>query len=242
MASYGNVSLDQLEAHLKKELGAVFTVDTNAIWSKVAVALETGAKDCFNSGSDPDGVPWSPLKHSRIRGGNKPLLDRGLLRASLTSNGQYHIHRTTRNTLEWGTNLINAAVHNFGAVIRPKNGKWLVIPASLEAMRAGSPRRFPDAENRLKWIFNKTGGVIVERETRVRKDKKKRKGKNRKKKGDDAKPKKRGGKTKSIVHYYLTKEVTIPKRRFVGISQQTNGEISFIIQEEIFKSLRVRMI
>jgi len=230
----GTIDLNNLVPHLKKELGAVFSLDTTAIWKKVAVALETGAKNSFNSSTSPDGAPWSPLKHRRIRGGDKPLLDRGLLRASLTSNAPFHIVRAIGNTLEWGTNLISAAVHNFGAVLRPKTGKWLCIPASIDALQVGSPTRFPDAKNRIRWSTGKTSGIVYED---LNKTPKRIKGFKRKKHKAD----KMIGKN-IIIHYYLTKQVTIPARRFIGISAQTNEEIRHIIQEEVFKAIKVKLL
>lgn len=158
------VTMAQLPAFLQQIGAEVVNFDMPRVWKQVGVALENGARDCFNSSKSPSNQPWSPLRHPRPRGGNKPLLDRGLLRASLTHGGKDHIERTNANTMEWGTNSEAAALQNYGGVIIPKKGKFLMIPASVEAVRAGSPLKFPDAKRRLKWAINKagTGGIVYE--------------------------------------------------------------------------------
>lgn len=158
------ITMAQLPGFLQQIGAEVVNFDMPRVWKQVGVALENGARDCFNSSKSPSNQPWSPLKHPRPRGGNKPLLDRGILSASLTNGGKNHIERTNANSMEWGTNSEAAALQNYGGVIIPKKGKFLTIPASVEAVRAGSPLKFPDAKRRLKWAINKagTGGIIYE--------------------------------------------------------------------------------
>lgn len=60
-----------------------------------------------------------------------------------------------------GTNLVYAAIHEFGGEIRPRNGKFLSIPLTDEARGApgGSPRNFPrDLSPRV----NGNKGVLVD--------------------------------------------------------------------------------
>ena len=53
----------------------------------------------------------------------KPLIDTGALRGSISEDsGNEHA--------VVGTNLIYAAIHNFGGVIRPKSAKALAIPTA----------------------------------------------------------------------------------------------------------------
>jgi phage gpG-like protein len=94
------------------------------------------------AGVDVRGQRFRPLKHARPRGGNKPLLDRGLLLASFTS-------RVEPDAVVVGSNHPGAAANNFGAVIRAKK-KMLAIPLTKEAVRAGSPRRFKRKELTLQ--------------------------------------------------------------------------------------------
>lgn len=159
------ITMSQLPGFLQQIGAEVVNFDMPRVWKQTGVALENGARDCFNSSKSPSNQPWSPLRHARPRGGNKPLLDRGLLRASLTNGGKDHIERTNANSMEWGTNSEAAALQNYGGVIIPRKGKFITIPASVEAVRAGSPRNFPDAKKRLKWAINrKTGdaGIVYE--------------------------------------------------------------------------------
>lgn len=166
MGVKGSITLTprEMPAFLQKLASDLVDIDQQSFFKQVGIALENGATDCFNQSKTPDGQPWSPLKHPRPRGGTKPLLDRGLLRGSLTNNGNGHVERISGNVLEWGTNLESALIHNYGGVVVPKKGKFLAIPASVEAQRAGSPRNFPDAKRRLKWYINKDGtkGYVYE--------------------------------------------------------------------------------
>lgn len=133
------------------------------LWGQAAKILEGQAKDCFAFSRSPEGTPWSPLKHNRPRGGSKPLLDTGVLRASLVGRAAGHIERVTPTSLEWGTNVLYAYTHQYGAVITPKKGKYLALPVSIEAQRVGSPRKFPGAKVRLGWIIGKRGGIVYEK-------------------------------------------------------------------------------
>jgi len=70
----------------------------------------------FASSASPYGAPWLPLK---MRQG-QPLLDTGRLRNSLT-------YRVQGDTVEVGTNVLYAGVHQSGMTIRAKNAPWLVF-------------------------------------------------------------------------------------------------------------------
>lgn len=84
-----------------------------------AVMLAASAKECFEQGQSPAGVPWAPLKRPRAnsKGGDKPLRDKGLLMASLTARGMNHIEDITDDRLEFGTNLDYAGIHQDGGTI-----------------------------------------------------------------------------------------------------------------------------
>lgn len=67
----------------------------------------------FVKGQDPDGNVWAPLSAATLRkkrrGTNaKPLRDTGRLMNSITSRN------ATQNSVEIGTNVIYAAIHQFG--------------------------------------------------------------------------------------------------------------------------------
>lgn len=95
-----------------------------------------GVKQHFQTSTGPDGIPWRPLAHPRPRGGEKPLLDTGQLRNSVSAT-------TTDDTITLRANGPGARLHQLGGVITPKRARALAIPITTEARRAGSPRRFP---------------------------------------------------------------------------------------------------
>lgn len=90
-------------------------------------------KSRFLTSTAPDGRQWKPLKYARPRGPGQPLLDTGALMASIT--GTFDATSVTV-----GTNRPGAALHQFGGTVRPKKGKFLTVPLTPAAVRAGSPR------------------------------------------------------------------------------------------------------
>jgi phage virion morphogenesis protein len=102
-----------------------------------ALYLNSAARQRFDQGASPDGVPWAALiRPSKRRGGAsaKPLRDTGILMASLTSRATGHIEEITDTALEWGTNVSYAAFHQHGTarmVARPFLG---VTPKDEERM------------------------------------------------------------------------------------------------------------
>lgn len=78
----------------------------------------------FRASESPYGQPWAPLQH-RI---GQPLRDTGRLQSSITyrtggaSGDQY---------VDVGTNTKYAKVHQYGATILPKNGKYLVFMSQI---------------------------------------------------------------------------------------------------------------
>lgn len=89
----------------------------------------------FQTGTAPDGAKWRPLKHPRPTGGNQPLLDTGVLRASI-----HAVPDPAGVTVQ--TTHPAAPLHQFGGVVRPRRAKMLAIPLTKEARRSGGPRRF----------------------------------------------------------------------------------------------------
>ena len=121
-----------------------------------AVASQMGvsaAKKRFTDQRDPEGRPWKRLQW-RPSGGNRVLLDRGLLRASIY--GRHDARSATH-----GTNVAHARVHQFGAVIHARK-RFMTVPLTAEAQRSGGARRFPRP---LVPIVSRSGrtGVLVER-------------------------------------------------------------------------------
>lgn len=107
----------------------------------------------FQTGTDVRGASWPPLRFPRPSGGNpKPLLNNGLLRASITG-------AETQESITVGTNAVQANLMHFGGTVRPKKGRFLAIPMTVEATRVAGPRVFP---GRLRAIVRRgaRGGVL----------------------------------------------------------------------------------
>jgi phage gpG-like protein len=102
---------------------------------KLAVMAVSGARKGIQDGVSPDGKPYKPLKHPRPGGGrDKPLQDKGLLKASLSAS-------VTEGGLKLQASHPGANVHQFGAKIKARGNKRLAIPLTKEAKRVGSPRK-----------------------------------------------------------------------------------------------------
>ncbi len=174
----------------------VFAQVVRALGSKLCTLAVSGAKDHFTQSAGPDGKPWRPLAHKRPSGGNKILRDKGLLAASLSAS-------VTQEGLLLKASHPGANAHQFGAKVRPKKAKYLTIPITKEAARAGSPRKFP---RKLFFMGGGTSAVMAE---------------------------KKGRSAKIVVHYALSKGVTIPARPFVGYSKATLDKMLRLIVDQL---------
>jgi phage gpG-like protein len=100
-------------------------------------------KERFQNATSVTGAAWAPLKFPRVRGGSgPPLRDTGVLRASFTSTFD-------ETTLTVGTAQPQAPLMQFGGIVRPKKGKFLAIPMTKQALRAGSPRNMQGLRFRM---------------------------------------------------------------------------------------------
>jgi len=88
--------------------------DPAAALAAVGRVLKSKIQQGFQSGTDPTGRPWAPLKSRR----GQPLLDKGHLMGSVDYNVE-------GNSVVVGTNKPYAPVHQFGAKIEAKAGKVL---------------------------------------------------------------------------------------------------------------------
>lgn len=113
----------------------------------VAVVAAGAVKSALTDGVSPDGTPFRPLGWPRPHGGSKPLLNTGVLRASVAADAD-----ATGLTLR--ARSPGASLHQTGGVIVPKRAKALAIPVTKEAVRAGGPRTFP----RPLFVLGKKGG------------------------------------------------------------------------------------
>lgn len=201
-----------------------------AFFKNARMLLIAETKKCFDEGRGPDGEVWLPVKHPRVRGSGTPapLRDTGILMASVTANGaKDHVDREEGSTLVFGTSAVQANLMQYGGTVYPRN-KFLTIPVSIEAKRAGSPLRFPDADNRLQWIVGKEGGIVCEKLTPKQQKSKKKPGINSiysKVKGEDV-----------IIHFYAVTSVTVPARPFLGISQKTADKLAILASQYVERS------
>lgn len=109
-----------------------------SVMPQIRMLAVAGVKEHFQRGQSPDGTVWLKLKHPRPDGGDRPLEDKGRLKASVRAESQGADLLLTASTPY-------ANLHQFGGVVRPKRAKMLAIPITKEAKRVGSPRanRFP---------------------------------------------------------------------------------------------------
>lgn len=120
---------------------------------KAGLMMVSAAKTNIRTSTTPDGTPMRPLAFARPAGGSRPLNDRGLLGASISS-------LVTGLLVIVGTNRIGCAIHQFGGLIRAIRAKFLTIPLTKEASRV-SARNFPGT---LHAVIAKGGqtGVLVD--------------------------------------------------------------------------------
>lgn len=200
------LTLDQFAGQMEQAAGQLGHVSFQKPLRSCKTLIIADVKENFAGAHTPEGQPWPPLAHPRLnsKGSDKPLRDRGLLMASVTANGQGHIEILSDASLEVGTNLEYARLHQEGGVIVPKNAKALAIPLTRDAARAGSPRDFP----RPLFILP-SGKALAET---------KRKG--------------RGGRIRElVVQYALVQRVVIPARKFLGFSQKAITNIRQIFAD-----------
>lgn len=91
------------------ELGS----DLTTVMEDIGAALVASTKLRFETGKDPDHIPWKRSWRAKEEGG-KTLVNSGLLRDSI------HFEASRTEVLV-GTNDRRAAAHQFGAVIVPKD-------------------------------------------------------------------------------------------------------------------------
>lgn len=87
------------------------------LFENIGSYLLSSTQERFIQEKSPDGTPWKQSRRAREEGG-KTLRNEGHLFGSLN-------YEAFRNYVEVGTNRINAAIHQFGGVIRAKTAKGL---------------------------------------------------------------------------------------------------------------------
>lgn len=81
------------------------------LFDRIGAMLVSSTQHRFERQADPEGNPWPKSIRAQLEGG-RTLFDSGTLFRDLT-------HEATDQGVAVGTNLIYAAIHQFGGTIRP---------------------------------------------------------------------------------------------------------------------------
>lgn len=76
------------------------------MFDEIGSYLDSSVLKRFDDQVNPDGIPWKPSQRAEDEGG-KTLIDFGHLRDSIT-------HNSYNTAVEHGSNMIYAAIHQFG--------------------------------------------------------------------------------------------------------------------------------
>lgn len=116
------VEFDQ--APIKAALARLATIGgrPEELMVKLGERLVVSTKDRFETNVAPDGTAWQALNpaYAAIRNANPILVQSGALRGSI------HFE-TAGPSVRVGSSMIYAGVHQFGAVIKPKQARALVF-------------------------------------------------------------------------------------------------------------------
>lgn len=103
------VDTSSLQGEFNKALKR--TGDLTPLFVDIGEYMVEETKDNFHTGTAPDGTRWEKSQRA-IETGDKTLIDRGHLRDSITK-------KTLADGVEVGTNVVYAAIHQFGGKTRP---------------------------------------------------------------------------------------------------------------------------
>lgn len=87
------------------------------IWDAIGQYGESSTRARFKNQVDPERKPWVPSIRARVSGG-QTLVHKARLLRSIT-------HNADNSGTAWGTNVMYAGVHQFGAVIKAKSASAL---------------------------------------------------------------------------------------------------------------------
>lgn len=90
------------------------SLDLSPLMDQIGNAMELTTHERFEGEHDPDGNPWKPSIRARTQGG-KTLTKDGHLDNSVT-------HASSSDSVEIGSNLIYARIHQQGGTISGKTG------------------------------------------------------------------------------------------------------------------------
>ncbi|MEQ8396424.1 phage virion morphogenesis protein [Thalassobaculum sp.] len=109
-----------------------FAHDPSPALDRIGAAMVASTQIRFERQAGPDGSPWPPSIRALTEGGIT-LTKSGRLAQSIT-------HRADPSGVEWGSDLVYAAPHQFGATIHAKSAGTLLfkLPGGLGYRRAAS--------------------------------------------------------------------------------------------------------
>lgn len=93
--------------------------DLEPAMAGIGMALEALVRDRFDSGHGPGGAAWQPSRRAIATGGTT-LVKSGRLRRSITS-------RASPDSVEIGTDVIYAVIHQEGGGIAPRRAERLLF-------------------------------------------------------------------------------------------------------------------
>lgn len=155
----------------------------------------------------PDGTPFEPIDSITVaaregkKGGERPLQDEG---THIAPSLGYNVSGTR---LVWGSEWEFMPVHQFGATITPKKGKFLTIPLNAEARREGIRRL------RRRGLFRPRGTRVLAIPSE-----------------NDPHP--LFGKMGFTPMFYLAKKTEIPERELIGFSQEEDKPLCIDIVKD----------
>lgn len=106
---------NQLQAALSRLLA--FAQHPAPAMRDIAFYGENSTRERFNQGVGPEGQSWLPSQRVQLHGGKTLVQDRHLLDSIVS--------QADSNSAEWGSNLIYAAIHQFGGEIHAKGAGGL---------------------------------------------------------------------------------------------------------------------
>lgn len=155
-----SVKVQVIDTGLQAKIDALIKAgQSREMFAVIGRTITNRIRLCFKLGIDPWGAPWRPIKFREPRVGKggkltkagreqvqanaagkagQPLRDSGRLGRSITS-------KADNSGVTIGTNQKYARVHQFGATITPKRGRYLVFPGPaglpIFAKKVVIPRR-----------------------------------------------------------------------------------------------------
>ena len=114
-----NVDTAPARRALRRASDALGGRRAQSMFDQIGQTLVASTIARFESGRGPDGAAWKPSRRALEEGG-KTLVDKGLLRNSIT-------HRAGARGVDVGTNVLYGAIHQFGG--RAGRNRSAKIPA-----------------------------------------------------------------------------------------------------------------